>query len=78
VALARKLVSVTYFMLTRRQDYNTYLDSEKKRKDAKIRQIHSRARRARDRESSLAHVLNLAKKMELVEVIPQELKTTCE
>lgn len=78
VALARKLVSVTYFMLTRRQDYNTYLDSEKKRKDTKIRQIHSRARRARNRESSLAHVLNLAEKMELVEVIPQELKTTCE
>jgi hypothetical protein len=77
VALSRKLVSVTYFMLTRQQDYKTYTEHEEKMKDRKIRRIQSRAKRAKNRESSLAHVLELAQKMELLEVIPQKLKTSC-
>ena len=78
VALARKLASTTYFMLSRNQEYHSYLESEKDRRKRKIRLIKSRAKKAKDRQASLAYVLDLAKKMELLEVIPEELRALCE
>ena len=80
VALARKLATITYHMLTRQQNYQAYLDSEKERKEKgekKMNRIKSRARRAKERKTSLAQVLEMAEKMEVLEVMGQELRTAC-
>jgi transposase len=84
VALARKLAAITYHMLTRQQNYEAYLEWDKERREEKkekrekkIGRIRSQARRARERKTSLAQILEIAKKMEVLEVMPQELRAAC-
>jgi len=80
VALARKLATITYHMLTRHQNYQAYLDSEKERKEKrekKMNRVKARITKAKERKASLAQVLEMAEKMEVLEVMSQELRTAC-
>jgi len=77
VGLAKKLVTITFHMLTRQQNYRSYVEWERSREKEgrqKMDRIRSRAKRAEKRKACLAQVLEMAERMEVLEVIPQELR----
>jgi len=74
VALAKKLVTITYHMLTRQQNYQSYMEWERSKGRQKMDRIQSRARRAEKKKTCLAQLLEMAQRIEVLEVIPQELR----